>query len=157
MAHLADDRRSMEAQVTVPGPPDAAFGTFTAGLGTWWPTAYSWGPASLDRHELEPVEGGRVTEHTTDGGQLDWGHITEWSPPARVVIDWMIAPDRTPCPDSPSRVTVAFRADGSHTRVTLVHDRFEAHGEGADGYAEAMASEQGWDLVLAAYAEALDG
>lgn len=154
MAPPADDR--VETHVTVPVDPTAAFGAFTAGLATWWPTAYSWGPTTLDRHELEPVEGGRITEHGDAGTQLDWGRIVEWSPPDRLVLDWMIGPDRVPCPDTPSRVTVTFEEDGAATRVTVLHDRFDAHGEAGPGYAHALASDQGWPLILAGFATTLD-
>lgn len=146
-----------EAGVTVPVDADAAFGAFTAGLGTWWPTAYSWGPDTLDRHELEPREGGRITEFGAHGVQLDWGRITTWDPPTRLVFDWMIGPDRVPCPDTPSRVTVTFDADGGTTRVTVVHDRFEAHGADTTAeYAAMLGSEQGWPHMLAGYAAPLE-
>lgn len=151
-----DDVR-VEAHVTVPVAPDAAFGAFTAGLGTWWPAAYSWGPDTLDRHALEPVLGGRVTEHGTAGTQLDWGIVTAWDPPARVVLDWMVGLDRAPCPDSPSRVTVGFHLDGSSTRVVVVHDRFEAHGDDGTDYAAMLDGEGGWQWILDGFAATLDG
>lgn len=149
------DALRVEAHVTVAVEPDAAFSAFTAGLGTWWPRAYSWGPDALDRHELEPREGGRITEFHVDGYQLDWGRVIEWNPPSRLVLHWAIAPDRTPCPDTPSRVTVQFLADGDSTRVVVVHDLFEAHGEAGLGYAQAMGADEGWPHVLEQYATPL--
>ena len=155
MSDTTDGPR-VEAHVTVPGPPEAAFGTFTAGLSTWWPVEYSWGPDGLDRHGLEPREGGRITEFGAGDVQLDWGRITAWDPPARVVFDWMIGPDRVPCPDAPSRVTVGFHLDGGSTRVVVVHDRFDAHGDDGPGYAEMLAGEGGWQWILDRYAAVLD-
>jgi hypothetical protein len=69
----------------------------------------------------------------------------------------MIGPDRVPCPDSPSRVTVGFHVDGSSTRVVVVHDRFEAHGDEGAAYAEALGGEGGWPTMLEGFAETLDG
>ena len=149
------DALRVEAHCTVSTDPEAAFSAFTAGLGTWWPQEYSWGPESLDRHELEPRTGGRVTEHAADGTQLDWGRVMEWNPPTRLVLDWRIGPDRVPCPDTPTRVTVGFRVDGDSTRVTLVHDRFEVHGDDGMAYAEAMRSEHGWPHILQQFAAPL--
>ena len=149
------DALRVEAHCTVSTDPGAAFSAFTAGLGTWWPREYSWGPESLQRHELEPRSGGRVTEHTSGGGQLDWGRVLEWSPPTRLVLAWWIGPDRSPCPDTPTRVTIGFRADGDSTRVTVVHDRFEVHGDDGRDYAEAMRSEHGWSHILQQYAAPL--
>ena len=149
------DALRVEAHCTVSTDPAAAFSAFAAGLGTWWPREYSWGPESLERHELEPRAGGRVTEHTVHGGQIDWGQVEDWSPPTRLVLQWWIGPDRVPCPDTPTRVTIGFRVDGDSTRVTVVHDRFEVHGEDGMGYAEAMRSEQGWPYILEQYAAPL--
>lgn len=149
------DLLRVEAEVTVRTDPEAAFSAFTAGLSTWWPTAWSWGPDDLDRHELEPRDGGRVTEFHADGYQLDWGRVTEWNPPTRLVLDWAVGPDRVPCPDTPSRLTVLFLVDGASTRVALVHDRLEAHGEGAAAYAEALGSEEGWSWALRRFAAPL--
>lgn len=149
------DALRVEAHVTVATDPDAAFGAFTAGLDSWWPREYSWGPAAVERHELEPREGGRVTEFHADGYQLDWGHVVAWDPPTRLVLHWAVGPDRVPCPDTPTRVTVQFLPDGSSTRVVVVHDLFEAHGEAGLAYAEAMRGEHGWPHLLDCYAEPL--
>ncbi len=75
----------------------------------------------------------------------------------RVVLDWLVGPDRVPCPDDPSRVTIGFHADGSSTRVALVHDRFDAHGEEGPAYAAMLAGDGGWQDILDAYAATLDG
>lgn len=147
-----DDALRVEAHCTVAVEPAAAFSAFTAGLHTWWPHEYSWGPDTLDRHELEPRAGGRITEHAQDGGQLDWGRVVEWNPPARLVLQWCIGPDRVPCPDTPTRVTIGFHLDGDSTRVAVVHDRFEVHGREGLAYAGAMRSQQGWPYLLEQYA-----
>lgn len=155
MTTVDAEQLRVEAHVTVATEVEAAFSAFTAGLGTWWPQAYSWGPDQLDRHELEPRPGGRVTEFHDTGYELDWGRVVEWNPPTRLVLEWAIGPDRVPCPDTPSRVTVQFLADGDSTRVEVLHDGFESHGEGARDYAAALGSEQGWPYILQQYAAPL--
>lgn len=152
-----DDVDEVRASVHLPVPPEHAFGVLTAGLGTWWPAAYSWGPEVLDTHELEPRAGGRIAEVSVHGNRYDWGRITTWVPPERVVFDWQIGPDRvpTPDPDACSEVEWQVEADGEGSRLTVLHRGFEIYGDAADGYREALGSEQGWRFMLAGLADQL--
>lgn len=145
-------------EVTVPGPPDAAFTAFTEELGQWWPQPYSWGPVTIADHRVEPHEGGRVTEVSAEGMELDWAIVTGWDPPARLQLSWAIGPDRVPTPDPARRstVTVTFAEDArGGTRVTVVHDRLESHGGDGVAYARGMASPQGWPWILELFSQHL--
>lgn len=145
------------ADVHLPVPPDHAFGVLTAGLGTWWPRAYSWGPDVLDTHELEPREGGRIAEVSVLGNRYDWGRITTWDPPTRLVMDWQIGPDRVPTPDPAacSEVEVTVTSDGDGSLVTVEHRGFEVYGESGPPYRDALASDEGWPHILAGLVAAL--
>jgi uncharacterized protein YndB with AHSA1/START domain len=143
--------------VVVQGDPAAAFELFGEGFGGWWPREYTWGRDALEWIGLEPRTGGRCYERGPHEFHSDWGRVLAWEPPRRVVIAWQISPRREPEPDPAraSEVEVRFEANGAGgTRVTLVHRQFERHGEGAAGYRDAMASDQGWPWILRRYAAA---
>lgn len=154
---MADAPHPVTARVHLPVPPDHAFGVLTAGLGTWWPTEYSWGPDVLETHELEPREGGRIAEVSVHGSRHDWGRITTWAPPSRLVFDWQIGPDRVPTPDPSacSEVDVTVTAEGDGSLVTVTHDDFQVYGDGGEAYRDALASEMGWPFILAGLVEVL--
>jgi uncharacterized protein YndB with AHSA1/START domain len=71
------------------------------------------------------------------------------------VLTWQIDPDRVPQPD-PSRaseVEVRFHPAGDDgTRVELEHRALTRHGDAAATYRQAMASPEGWPLILDRYA-----
>ena len=149
----------IEAGVMLPVAPDHAFGMLTAGLATWWPTPYSWGPDVLAAHELEPHEGGRIAEVSVHGNRWDWGRITTWDPPHRVVFDWQIGPDRVPTPDPAACSEVEWRveAHGDASRVTVIHRGFDVYGEDGADYRAALATEQGWSFILGCLRASAEG
>ena len=144
----------MTASVVVAVPPARAFTLFTAGLGEWWPPEYTWSGDVLEAIGIEPLgTGGLCFERAEDGFTCHWGRVLAWEPPARLVLAWQIGPTRVPEPD-PARaslVTVTFTGEDGGTRVDLSHTGFERHGDGAEGYAEAMGSPQGWPYILERY------
>jgi hypothetical protein len=74
------------------------------------------------------------------------------------VFAWQITPDRVPEPNpaKASEVEVRFHPAGtSCTQVELEHRAFARHGEPGEAYRQAMASSQGWPLLLDRYAATL--
>ena len=142
--------------MTVPAPPERAFAAFAEGLGDWWPPEYTWSQGVLEEIGIEGREGGLCFERGPHGFRCDWGRVLAYEPGARVVFSWQISPTRVPEPDPEraSEVEVRFAAAEEGTRVELEHRAFERHGEGAEGYEAAMASEQGWPYILERYARA---
>jgi uncharacterized protein YndB with AHSA1/START domain len=143
--------------VTVPVPVDRAFSAF-AGLARWWPREYTWAADTLEDIGIEPREGGHCFERGPDGFTCHWGRVLTWDPPARLVLVWQIAPDRVPEPNpaKASEVEVRFHPAGtSGTRVELEHRAFARHGDSGDTYRQAMASPEGWPLLLDRYAATL--
>ena len=143
-------------QVLVQGPAARVFTVFTEGLGRWWPREYSWSRRVLDTSLIEPQAGGRCTERTTYGNELDWGRVQIWEPPRRLVISWLIGPGRAPepDPDRASEVEVRFVAEGpSTTTVEIEHRGFGRHGAEADRYRQEM--EQNWSRILERFAAAV--
>jgi hypothetical protein len=96
---------------------------------------------------LEGRVGGRLYERWHDGGEVDWGRVLAWEPPARLVLSWSPTLERRP----PTEVEVRFLAvEPDHTRVELEHRGWERLGDLA---AQARSSyEGGWPGVLDAFA-----
>lgn len=145
------------AHVVVPCGADDAYGLFADRLGSWWPPEYSWAGDALVEIGIHPDEGAMCFELGPHGFRCDWGRVLAAERPERLRFTWQIGPSREPVPDPElaSEVEVRFLAEGSDsTRVEVEHWRFERHGAGAEGYRDALASEQGWPYVLERYAAA---
>jgi uncharacterized protein YndB with AHSA1/START domain len=138
--------------VELPASADG-FALFTTGFARWWPAEYTWSGDALVEIGIEPREGGHCFELGPGGFRCDWGTVTAWEPPRRLVFLWQIGPGREPVPD-PSRageVEVRFGDDG---RVDLEHRGFDRHGDGGAAYADGMGSPQGWPYILKRFAAA---
>jgi uncharacterized protein YndB with AHSA1/START domain len=145
---------AIRQSVTVPAPFEVAFAAFTDGIHAWWPRELTWSGELLHRVAIEPRPGGFCYEIGAGGMRHDWGRVSTWQPPDRFAFAWLIRPDRLPEPNPAhaSDVTVTFRRAGSGTRVTVVHDGWERHGEGGADYRRQFAEGQAWPRMLEAYA-----
>lgn len=116
--------------ITVHRAPDDAFRLFTTEMGTWWPLE-THGRSDADRGEkterlvFEEREGGRIFEVLSTGAEADWGVVTSWEPPSRVVIDWNPSPEDRPY----TEVEVTFSPAGDGTRVDLEHRHWDRLGD----------------------------
>ena len=125
--------------------PEHAFSTWTQRATLWWPPAHT---ASHDPDAeivFDPRVGGRIYERTAAGDEIDWGEITVWEPPRRLVYLWHIATDR----GSATEVEIGFVEHGDKTRVQIEHRGWERLGERGPSWRET--NQQGWDGVLPAY------
>lgn len=141
--------------LAVPADPERAFAAFVDELGEWWPAEYTWSGPVLERIGIEPRPGGACFEIGPYGFRCDWGRVTAWEPPRNLAFTWQIGARREPVPDPEraSEVEVRF-GDGE---VSLEHRGFERHGDDAENYRAALASEHGWPYILARYAARLGG
>lgn len=135
--------------ILVPWSVERAFRRFTAEIADWWPlSTYSVGEGKADTVTFEARPGGRLFETLQDGTEAEWGRVTTWEPPHRVVFTWY--PGRAE--ETRQEVEVTFRSDGGGTHVELVHTGWERIPEKPremrDGY------DSGWDIVLARFVEA---
>lgn len=155
----AEDATSVATSVDVAVPPEHAFRVFTDGFDSWWDRAHHLQPGELRRVGIDPHVGGRVWEESDAGDVCVWGHVLTWDPPRVFAFSWMIGPDwDIPAPDAPgSRVTVTFTPTDGGTRVDLVHDRLDAHGQGWEKIREGVGSPGGWPGLLRLMAEATPG
>jgi uncharacterized protein YndB with AHSA1/START domain len=142
-------------EVTVKAAPARAFEVFTAGIGRWWPKSHHIGSGELLDMIVEPHEGGRWYERSTDGSECELGKVLAWDPPLRLMLGWQLTPDWKYDPDLLTEVEVNFvpLADGS-TRVELEHRNLERFGERAEAVRESIGAPGGWTLILQVYAEA---
>jgi uncharacterized protein YndB with AHSA1/START domain len=124
-----------------------AFATWTARFGAWWPRGHSV-TGDPDTVVLEARRGGRIYERTRDGREIEWGEITEWDPPHRLVYRWHLRRDREDATD----VEIRFLADGDATRVQITHRGWERLGAEAESWRDA--NRRGWGGVLPAFAAA---
>ena len=136
-------------EIEVARAPADAFRIFTEGFGTWWPAdrfsmAADDDGQAPDRVVFEPGHGGRIYEVWADGSEHDWGRVTAWEPPARVVFDWK--PNDLDHPYTEVEVTFSPNASGG-SLVRLEHRKWELLGAdlGARGR-EAYVN--GWPYVL---------
>jgi uncharacterized protein YndB with AHSA1/START domain len=153
MSTQASATEAITRSVTVDCSVEHAFATFTERINDWWPLAKH----SIDRYETgNPAEsvvfqggaGGQVYERTSKGEELKWADVVAYEPPHRFVLAWNPNRDQH---RPKTEIEVTFADEGGKTRVELVHRGWEVHGaeaaEARQGYSD------GWESVLASYAE----
>jgi uncharacterized protein YndB with AHSA1/START domain len=138
--------------------PARAFELFTARIDTWWPLeTHSWAAngfegenVKVERVEFQPLAGGKVLEHLSNGQVLPWGEVIVWEPPSRFVLAWKPNSNADP----PTELEVRFTPQPDGTSVELEHRGWERLGDVAlrarGSYGE------GWSLSLDRFREAAD-
>ena len=134
--------------VTVPLSQAEAFRLFTEDMAAWWP-AVTHSVAQSDRVEarMDGRVGGRIIEWSP-AGEVLWGTITEWDPPAGFSSTWHPGDEATLA----TTLTVRFHPEGERqTRVELEHRGWQVYGVEAATRAEGY--DTGWAKVLGRYVE----
>jgi uncharacterized protein YndB with AHSA1/START domain len=147
---------AVSRSVTVQAPPERAFEVFTAGFSTWWPIeSHHIGDKLAVEVVIEPLAGGRWFERDADGGECDWGFVTVWEPPHRVLLAWHLTPeyDFDPDPAKATEVEVRFTPSAGGTLVELEHRGFERHGGTGITMREKVSAEGGWAELMDLYAK----
>ncbi|MFT7521170.1 MAG: hypothetical protein ACI9MC_003321 [Kiritimatiellia bacterium] len=137
----------------LPRSTEVCFDHFTKRFGAWWPLATHAAGDDVVDAVIELRVGGRVYERGADGAETDWGQVTVFDRPSRLVFSFVSWTTGTP----ESEVEVVFTATGEHsTRVELTHrnwDKLEGLAPGIRGRYDG-----GWDLVFGeCFAAALRG
>ncbi|MFE6235975.1 SRPBCC domain-containing protein [Cellulosimicrobium sp. NPDC057862] len=133
----------------VPAPPEHAFAVFVDELAAWWPLgAFSVGGETSTAAFERDADGRavRLVETLADGTTADWGRVTRWDPPHAVAFTWHPG-ERA---DAATDVEVTFSPAGEGSDVVLTHSGWSARHDGAGARAR---YDDGWDLVLAPFAE----
>ena len=154
---VSSSATSVQKSVTVAVPIAHAFKIFTERLDLWWPRTHHIGKVEMATAAIEAREGGRWYERGVDGSECEWGRVLAWSPPTKVALSWQISPawGFEPDPAKASRLEVTFHdlGDGK-TRVDLLHEGLDRHGEGWQELRKAVAGDGGWSGILERYAAA---
>ena len=147
-----ETRMTIRKAISVSCPVEHAFATFTDRIATWWPLGtHSIGEERAQTCVFEGRVGGRLYEIWDDGTECDWGAVTAWEPPHRIVFSWQPNPESP----APTEVELCFAAEGDGTRVEVEHRGWERLGDRA---AEAYESyDSGWSGVLSIFAKAAAG
>jgi uncharacterized protein YndB with AHSA1/START domain len=126
--------------IVVKRSPEEAFRVYTEGIATWWPFETHSPSGKSETLVIEPREGGRLYERTTDGEELDWDEVLAWDPPRRFAHSWHLGRSVA------TEVELRFTPQGDDTLVELVHSGWERHGE----YAAKLRAQydSGWDFVF---------
>lgn len=134
-------------------PPERAFEVFVAGIGRWWPRSHQTGSSPLVDVVIERQVGGRWFGKGADGSEENWGKVLVWEPPHRLVLAWQLSAAWQFDPDLVTEVELVFdgQPDGT-TEVRFEHRNLERYGEAAEIVRGAIASDNGWPLILDAYA-----
>jgi uncharacterized protein YndB with AHSA1/START domain len=149
---------SVRRSVTVSAPPERAFEVFTAGFNSWWPIeTHHIGEVDAAEAVIEPRAGGRWFERGVDGSECDWGFVTAFEPPHRLLLAWHLTPEYAfdPDPAQATEVEVLFtpQEDGG-TLVELEHRGFEKYGD-PEKIRESVSQKGGWGDLLEMYAKAV--
>jgi uncharacterized protein YndB with AHSA1/START domain len=120
-----------------------AFETWTARISQWWPADHSFSGEQGLTVVLEPRPGGRIYERTVDGTEHEWGEVTTWEPPRRLVYQWHLRTDRADA----TEVEITFIDLGSErARVDIEHRGWERLGERGPVWRER--NHGGWSTLL---------
>jgi uncharacterized protein YndB with AHSA1/START domain len=144
--------------ITVNATPERAFDVFTAGFSTWWPLeSHHIGKNMATEAIIEPHPGGRWFERDAEGKECNWGFVTEFEPPSRLLLAWHLTPEWTydPDPEKATEVEITFTAVEGGTLVELEHRGFEKHGETGAKMRDAVSAPGGWTDLLEMYAKAV--
>jgi uncharacterized protein YndB with AHSA1/START domain len=144
--------------ITVNATPERAFEVFTAGFSTWWPLeSHHIGKNMATAAIMEPHAGGRWFERDAEGNECNWGFVTEYEPPSRILLAWHLTPEWAydPDPEKATEVEVTFTTTGDGTLVELEHRGFEKHGETGAAMRDAVSAPGGWTDLLQLYAKAV--
>ncbi len=124
-------------------PADHAFAVWTSRIGQWWPADHTVTAEPGLAVVIEGRAGGRIFERTPAGIEHDWGEVTVWEPPERLVYQWHLRRDRADA----TEVEIRFVPAGEGTtRVEIEHRGWERLG--GRGEASRDRDRGGWAGLL---------
>jgi uncharacterized protein YndB with AHSA1/START domain len=127
-----------------------AFEVWTSRIGGWWPADHTVSGERGLQVVLEGRPGGRIFERTHAGDEFDWGEVTVWEPPRRLVYLWHLRRDRRDA----TEVEIRFAPLGdAATRVDIEHRGWERLGAAGEPWRDA--NQQGWATLLPHYTAAV--
>ncbi len=147
----SEDPEPLRLSFDIRCPAEHAFEVWTTRWSSWWPTGHSASGNPDTLVVLEPRLGGRIYERTPEGTEIDWGEITQWSPPRRLGYLWHISRDRS---DATTVELTFVDLGGGVTRLDIVHSGWERLGAQGPAFREANTS--GWSALIPRFVEAAE-
>jgi uncharacterized protein YndB with AHSA1/START domain len=135
----------LDISFRVEAPQAHAFETWTRRIDLWWPRSHTVNGDQVQAVVFEPRPGGRIFERTVQGNEVDWGEVTVWDPPGRLVYLWHLMFDRRDA----TEVEVTFTPAGEGTQVRILHRGWERLG--AQGPLRRDRNRAGWGGVVPHY------
>lgn len=140
--------------ISVPLSSARAFELFTTRMTDFWPKEHSIGNSEIAEVLVEPHSGGRWFERGIDGSECQWGRISTWEPPRKVVMLWQIGADWRFDPAFETEVEVTFTQESpGRTRLDLVHRNLQRYGDDAEQMRAIFDDPAGWTGTLAGFAD----
>ncbi|PHZ86442.1 SRPBCC domain-containing protein [Paremcibacter congregatus] len=145
MTEIANDIDPILKSVVIDKSPDAVFRFFVDHMSEWWPLE-----ESCDATDNKPLArivfpreiGQEIRGEYADGTGFVIGRLRHFEEPRRILFTWHWGWE----PTEATEVEVSFTAEGSATRLDLVHRGWEKLG--ARGPKERRDHEGGWDLII---------
>lgn len=134
---------------TVDCPPGHAFDVWTRQISRWWPADHTATGAAGSLVVLEGRVGGRIFEQTAAGEEIDWGEVSAWDPPRRLVYWWHLRRDRADA----TEVEISFTDRDGATVVSIEHRGWERLGAAGADWRER--NRAGWSGLLPHYTAAI--
>lgn len=129
--------------IEVACPAAHAFAVWTGRISQWWPADHTVSAEPGLGVVLEGRAGGRIFERTVAGVEHDWGEVTVWEPPRRLVYLWHLRRDRA----GATEVEIRFVEHGDgNTLVEIEHRGWEVLG--TEGEAWRDRNHGGWATLL---------
>jgi uncharacterized protein YndB with AHSA1/START domain len=126
---------------------ESAFDTYVERIGEWWDPAYTVNAATLKTVTIEPHVGGRVFATHLDEGDFEWGRVTLWEPPHRLVYTSWLAQ----IPEHASEISIELAPTDLGCSF-----RFE-HGGWTAANADDRAKFSEWPRILARFIALANG
>ncbi len=140
--------------MSVPLSQARAFELFTTRMTEFWPKEHSIGVSELAEVVIEPQSGGRWFERGVDGSECQWGRVSAWEPPRKVVLLWQIGADWQFDPEFETEVEVTFSSEGpDRSRLDLQHRNLQRYGANTEQMRTIFDDPAGWTATLAGFAE----
>jgi uncharacterized protein YndB with AHSA1/START domain len=127
-----------------------AFDVWTSRIGQWWPADHTVSGQDHLLIVLEGRPGGRIFERTASGSEFEWGQVSVWDPPRRLVYQWHLRQDQADATEV--EITFVDRGDQT-TRVLIEHRGWERLGSRGQTLRDANAG--GWKTLLPCFVNAL--
>jgi len=145
MTEVANDISPIRKSVVIEKPPAEVFRFFVDHMSEWWPLTEccdASGGKPLARIVFPREVGQEIRGEFADGTGFVIGHLRHFEEPERVLFSWHWGWDAA----AATEVEVSFAAEGTATRLELIHRGWE--NLGARGPGARRGHDGGWRYII---------